>query len=116
MAKSCLWEMTRANLSFSFELGFLGVYWMMGLLRWSKVVHLEKGYRKGKYLFDHRQNPCTLTDNICATSVWLVATLNVHNVILDVCSSLAKFGLILCKAHVLPLLAAFESLICFRAF
>jgi lipoate-protein ligase B len=85
----------------------------MGLF-WSKVVYLEKGYRKGKYLFDHRQNPCPLTDNICAISVWLVATLNVHKLILNVCSSLAKFGLILCKAHVLP--AAFQSLICFRTF
>jgi hypothetical protein len=90
-----------------------GVYLMMGLFL-SEVVYLEEGCRKGKYLFDHRQYPCPLTDNTCAISVWLVATLTVHKLISDVCNSLAKFGLILCKAHVLP--AAFQCLICFHTF
>ncbi len=89
-------------------------------LRWDYVGEksciLKRGNRKGKYLFDRRQNPRPLTDNICAISVCLVATLNVHKLISDACSSLAKFGLILCKAHVLPLLAAFQSLILFSHF
>jgi hypothetical protein len=87
-----------------------GVTWEQSRVSWEGFIG------KVSTLFDQRQNPCPLRDNICAISVWLVATLNVHKLILDVCSSLAKFGLILCKAHVLPLLAAFQSLICFRAF